>query len=185
MLAKRVKQVGGVPRSGPRRSLLAARPDRHGDRARRWRRAWLLGCAASAVPGFATGRRPTPGAQSRVRSALLEMELDHDTRRAWTGRVLAGPYAGRALDELDEAELAGLAATCRGSDADGLRLLEAYLDRRFPGWREDAQGHGDAGGEGSAAGARSSAMTEQEAYEVLGLRAGREPTTRSAARTAR
>ena len=35
---------------------------------------------------------------------MIEMELDHDTGDM-DGTVLAGPFAGRELDELDEAAL--------------------------------------------------------------------------------
>jgi hypothetical protein len=136
--------------------------------------AWLLGLRGFAIPGFSQRTSPTPGASSRVRSAVLDMNLDHDSG-ALTGQVLAGPYEGRSLDDLGEAEIGEIAALCRASDPDGLRLLEAYLDRRFPRWRETAQGDAHAGaGDGAAAGggARSTGMTEQEAYEVLGLRPG-------------
>ena len=171
MLVKRVKQAGGVAAFGAA-ALLLARGRIDMAIALGGAGAWLLGMRGFAVPGFSNRTQTTPGAQSRVRSALLEMVLDHDTG-GLTGRVLAGPYEGRELDSMDEAEIAGLAATCRASDVDGLRLLEAYLDRRFPRWRETAQGHDDAGaGESSPAGARSSGMTQQEAYEVLGLRPG-------------
>lgn len=145
--------------------------------------AWLLGLRGFGVPSFAQRTQPTPGAQSRVRSAVLEMALDHDTG-ALRGRVLAGAYEGRSLDDLGEADLAAVAALCRASDPDGLRLLEAYLDRRFPRWREAAQGHADAGAAGAADPGRSGGMTQQEAYEVLGLRAGAgEEEIRSAHRT--
>jgi hypothetical protein len=51
-------------------------------------------------------------------------------------------------------------------------LLETYLDSRFPAWRENADADmGD--GKGTAPG--SGAMTEQEAYQVLGLEAGASP----------
>ncbi len=61
---------------------------------------------------------------------------------------------------------------CRGADPDGARLLEAYFDRRFPRWREDGDRDADAG-----AGARpqTGAMTEQEAYQILGLEPGASP----------
>lgn len=104
---------------------------------------------------------------SRVRTAVIEMELNHATG-AMTGRVLAGPHAGTALEALDVPALLGVRAIC---DAQSLALLEAYLDRRAPAWREHAQGDAgsrDMGGAGSGGGA----MTEQEAYQVLGLEQG-------------
>lgn len=103
---------------------------------------------------------------SRVSSPLLEMELDHGSGDL-TGRVIAGAHAGARLEDLDLATLVALRAAC---DAQSLALLEAYLDRRAPAWRQHAQG--DAGGGQGGAGAGSGAMTEQEAYEVLGLEPG-------------
>jgi DnaJ-domain-containing protein 1 len=60
-------------------------------------------------------------------------------------------------------------AECRVSDQDGARLLEAYLDRRFPAWRKDAEPdeHPRPGGD-----AHAGAMTEEEAYQILGLAPG-------------
>lgn len=134
--------------------------------------ASLLGWSGLGLPGFggASWRartQATPRSVSRVRSALVEMELDHDTG-AMGGTVLAGPLAGRRLDSLSDPELRGLLADCLRADPDGARLLEPYLDRRFPGWREDADRHADAGGKAPP----PAAMTEQEAYEVLGLAPG-------------
>ncbi|MCA0419967.1 MAG: molecular chaperone DnaJ, partial [Proteobacteria bacterium] len=114
--------------------------------------AWLLGWSATGPGGirfpWADRSGPTPGATSKVKSALLEMELDHDSG-AMAGTVTSGPYAGRALDSLDMAELAALMRDCLTRDPDGARLLEAYLDRRTPGWREDAQRDDDAGQRGA------------------------------------
>lgn len=134
--------------------------------------AWLLGWSATGPGGirfpWADRSGPTPGATSQVASVLLDMELDHDSG-AMTGSVKAGAYAGRALDGLTMAELSALMRECLARDPDGARLLEAYLDRRSPGWREDAQRDGDPG-KGGAPG--SGAMTQQEAYEILGLQPG-------------
>jgi hypothetical protein len=135
--------------------------------------AWLLGWGGfpgmRALPGFGgAGRAPTPGAVSRVRSAMIEMELDHDTGDM-DGTVLAGAFTGRRLAELDAGALARLHETCAGSDPEGVRLLEAYLDRRFPRWREDAERDQDPG---PGRQAQAGAMTEQEAYEILGLQPG-------------
>ena len=128
----------------------------------------LLGWMPFGPAGFGARTQKSTGQISRVRSAFLEMELDHDTGDMG-GTVLAGPFAGRSLQELDETALRQVYEDCRRGDRDGVRLLEAYLDRRFAGWREDAEGDGDAG---SHAGAQPGPMTEQEAYQILGLQPG-------------
>ena len=108
----------------------------------------------------------SPGQASRVRSAFLEMELDHDTG-AMHGRILAGKYEGMSLDALDPLTLAGLLGSI---DSDSRQLLMAYLDRREPRWREHAQ-YDAAAGEGSRA-APGGKMTEEEAYQILGVAPG-------------
>ena len=112
----------------------------------------------------------TGGRKSTVRSAALEMELDLDTGEM-EGRVLAGKYEGRPLSALPDDDLLELYAQV-GGDADSASLLEAYLDRRMPLWREHADTHG---GEGKRSTAASGTMTKQEAYQVLGLEPGASP----------
>ena len=68
---------------------------------------------------------------SRVRSAFVEMELDHDSG-AMRGRILAGPHEGVTLDALNVPTLAGFLPTI---DQESRALLMAYLDRRSPTWR--------------------------------------------------
>ncbi len=128
----------------------------------------LFGYGAFGLPSLWQRTRKSTGATSRVRSATVEMELDHDTG-AMRGMVLAGIHEGRGLDTLNRDELNTLLMDCAANDPDGARLLEAYFDRRFPGWRKDAQMHADPGPRGET---RSGAMTEQEAHEVLGLQPG-------------
>ena len=134
--------------------------------------AWLLGWSATGPGGFrfpwSGSGGETPGARSKVSSQLLAMELDHDSG-GMTGTVRAGAFAGRSLDDLSQLEIGALMRDCLAQDPDGARLLEAYLDRRSPGWREDAERHRDAG-QGRAAG--TGAMPHQEAYEILGLEPG-------------
>lgn len=136
--------------------------------------AWLLGWSAYGPGGLRMPEwaRDWGGAgsawRSKATSALLEMELDHDSGGV-RGKVLAGAFAGRDLDDLTPAELSALLRECLAGDPDGARLLEAYLDRRAPGWCEDADRHRDAGQRGAA---RPGAMTDEEAYEILGLEPG-------------
>lgn len=129
----------------------------------------LLGVGRGAgFGGLGTGGRPRPGQTSSVKTAALDVALDHDTG-AISGVVLAGPHEGRDLDDLSAADLAELWTAFAQSDEESRLLLEAYLDRRMPGWREDFE-TGDHAGTGDAA-ARGP-MTPEEAYEVLGLEPG-------------
>jgi hypothetical protein len=107
------------------------------------------------------------GRRSSVRTAILHMELDHDSGDL-RGRVLAGPFAGRDLARLTADDLRQLWRDLR-SDPESRALLEAYLDRRDPFWREDLNGDTASGHGGAAA---AGAMTEQEAYKILGLEPG-------------
>ena len=116
-------------------------------------------------------RRPpaslAPGKRSTVRTAALEMELDHDTG-ALEGLVLAGRHEGKMLGAMGLAELQRLYRELPG-DPESRQLLETYLDGRFPIWRKDAETDR---GEGLGVAPGSGAMTKEEAYKILGLEAG-------------
>jgi len=117
--------------------------------------------------GGRNGGRNGPKQRSSVRSAALEMELDHESG-AMNGIVLVGEHEGKELDLMERSELFELRGMI-ADDGESLALLDAYLDRRLAGWREDA--HADAGaGQGSTP--STGPMGEKEAYEVLGLTAG-------------
>lgn len=140
----------------------------------------LVGRGAIGVPLMAAGLalfgrmrqqsggvRAPGGQRSVVRSAMLEMELDHDTG-TMNGLVLAGRFEGAELDELAEDDLFELAEELR-DDRESLELLEAYLDRRMPDWRERMDTDTGAGEAGPR---QSGAMTHEEAYQILGLEPG-------------
>jgi len=124
----------------------------------------LLGFAG--FRGLSGGYNPkkTSGQRSRVRTAMVEMELDHDTG-AMTGSVLAGGFQGRRLDDLSDAELERFWRET-AQDGQSQKLVEAYLDRRLAGWREHFQADGTQR-QGSATG--PGPMTDEEAYQILGL----------------
>lgn len=183
MLAKAVKTGGGVLSLGVA-ALLMLRGRLDMAMLIGGVGTWLLGWSAVGPGGIrwpwdGAKAATTPGARSNVNSAWLAMELDHDSG-AMIGSVRQGAFAGRQLDSLAMPEIMTLLRELLAQDEDGARLLEAYLDRRTPGWREDADRHRDTG-QGSAA--RTGAMSQQEAYEILGLQPGAsEQTVREAHR---
>jgi hypothetical protein len=123
--------------------------------------SWLLWGAG----GAATPAHQPRGQVSRVVTAHLEVELDHDSG-AISGRVLRGSFAGRDLQGLTPAETARLWEDCRFLDPQSAQILEAYLDRRHPSWREDL-----ARAEGKER-AAAATMTRAQALQVLGLEEG-------------
>ncbi|MXN64138.1 DnaJ domain-containing protein [Stappia sp. GBMRC 2046] len=114
-----------------------------------------------------SGKGAAAGQASAVRSRFIEMRLDHDSGDM-DGMVLEGKFKGQTLDALAPGSLKELWEEARG-DSDSLALLEAYLDRRLAGWREDFQAD-TANRQGGAPG--SGAMSKEEAYEILGLADG-------------
>jgi hypothetical protein len=128
---------------------------------------WLSGWAAA--PKWLEKLRPA-GRRTLMRSAMVEIEFEPRSG-AMQGHVLAGPFEGRELNDMTIQELEALHRLCAASDPEGLRHLEVYFDGRFPGWRQ--AGDGDAHTRARNGRSRSGgAMTEDEAYEVLGLQKG-------------
>ncbi|HJE24200.1 MAG TPA: DnaJ domain-containing protein [Methylorubrum populi] len=115
------------------------------------------------IRAFAGGR----GVRT-LRTAAIELDLRHDGVPV-DGTVFVGPFAGRRLSEVPPAALVELAVLLGPNDPEGARLLQLYLDRRHPGWRVDADGDADPRPGGAA---KPGTMTEQEAYQVLGLERG-------------
>jgi len=143
-----------------RASLLAALANLAFIAAQRRRAGPSASSFASAGPGGRASR------VSSARSAMIETRLDLDSG-AMSGLVLSGRFQGRPLDMLTRPECLELHADCRHDDPDGALLLEAYLDRRFAGWRDADERQGEARGRTGGG-----AMTRNEAHEVLGVAQG-------------
>jgi DnaJ domain len=117
-------------------------------------------------------RPPAGGQSSTVATAFLRMTLDHDTG-AMEGTILRGRFAGMRLEELGPGDLLALLRECRAEDEEGARLLEAYLDRVHPDWRDELAGGRAGGGTGgNSARPTSGDVTVEEAYAILGLAPG-------------
>jgi hypothetical protein len=124
----------------------------------------LLGWLPFGASAFSARTQKSSGQTSRIGSAFIEMEIDHDSGDV-RGRIIAGPHQGAALESLDVKTLVGM---LNEIDEDSRALLVAYLDRRDAGWSEYAQGDAAAGRPAASSGK----MSEQEAYQFLGLETG-------------
>jgi len=125
----------------------------------------LLGFLPRGAYGFWPGGQRSTGQTSRVRSNFLDVTLDHDTGKM-TGTIVAGRLKDTPLDQVEVSSLIGLLGEF---DAESRDLLAAYLDRRQPRWRDHVEDDAAAGRGGAR---RSSKMTEEEAYQILGLQPG-------------
>lgn len=105
------------------------------------------------------------GGASVVETPTLEMRLDLSTG-AMSGKVRRGTYTGRDLASLDRPDLLSLLMDCATQDAESVPLIEAWLDRTDPGWRDEPPPAQPGGGP----------MTRAEALAVLGLEEGASPT---------
>jgi DnaJ-domain-containing protein 1 len=103
------------------------------------------------------------------------MELDHDSGRM-DGKLLTGRFAGRALSALTDREAFELLDELQTEGAQEAALIEAYLDWRLPGWRDQGsaddwkpRGFAEEEAEAPRGRPRASRMSAEEAYAVLGL----------------
>lgn len=140
--------------------------------------AWLSGLFALAVPAafrilafynllnrsglfrFQRPYRPPPGNTSTIDTRYVSMELDHDTGDM-DGVVNEGSFRSKRLSTLSLTELESLLSECLG-DSDSVSILEAFIDREYPDWRESAEANTRIEPNGT--------MTDQEALDILGLK---------------
>ena len=95
-----LKLSGGIALLGFAALSRRARPDRDRGAACGFAGLGLLGWLPFGPAGFGARTQKSTGQVSRVRSAFLEMELDHDTG-AMRGVILTGPREGTQLEALD------------------------------------------------------------------------------------
>ena len=136
--------------------------------------AWGLYTGGRIIPGiwplyrFSAGRNSASSKRqtSSVRTAWLDMELDHDSGDM-RGTILQGPHAGKGLHELDRGALMTFYAEAGAADGETKRLLEAYLLRTIGA---DGQSYTQKSEPQPAT--APSGMTPTEALKILGLQEG-------------
>jgi len=107
------------------------------------------------------------GKRSLIETRHLRMALDHDSG-ALDGLVLQGKHRDQLLSKLTLGQVLEVRAECLAADPDGVPLIEAYLDRiHGAAWREPESSRQSS--DTSSPRRASSAMTREEALEVLGL----------------
>ncbi len=107
-------------------------------------------------PSQATGQSDT------VKTDFLDVRIERETG-AISGTITKGIFAGRELSSLRALDVALVWHDCRFVDPPSADLIERYLDRLHPTWREDvARGEREMrDGDGR--------MQPQQAFEILGL----------------
>ncbi len=125
--------------------------------------ARMFGMFRSLHGVFNQGHSRHAGRQSDIETRFFRVTLDHDSGEM-SGKVTAGQFIGRSLEELTLAELLGLRSECMNADdLQSVQVLEAYLDRRHGNdWRD----HNQSAGSGAL---QTSRMTPAEAQDILGL----------------
>ena len=107
---------------------------------------------------------PKTGQTSTVETRFLRMTLDHDSGEM-DGEILEGGFEDRLLSQLTLDELLNLRVECQRVDPESASLLDAYLDRNQPEWREQAESQ--PGYEKSKP--STDDMTPDEAREILSV----------------
>jgi len=136
-------------------------------------RHWI----ARGLPGLDRMKAWLSGTQqaagsSTIETAWLRMALDRSSGDL-DGEVLQGRYRGARLSQLTMEQICDLLAECQPGDAQSARLIETYLDRVHGGWRDRRDSAGQ--GSGPSGGGASGRMTQEEAWQVLGLKPGAGP----------
>lgn len=109
---------------------------------------------------------------SRVNTRFLKLVLDHRTGQV-TGDIVDGPFAGRRIESLRVDDLVDLMVHYTKEDPESARLVEAYLDRTSPTWRDRYGADGQPKADSFTASARPGGpMSKSEALKILGLQLG-------------
>lgn len=113
-------------------------------------------------------KRSSTGQQSVVETAWLKMILDHDSGEV-SGEIHGGPFNGHTLQQLSDQQLIELYQLCISKDPQALKLLDSYIDRHRPHMAGDSGSNEQQHDEQAQS---STELSQEEAYQVLGLEPG-------------
>ena len=136
----------------------------------------LLGAVGLTVVRLRARQRPPDpiegeasgsSGESTIETGWLAMRLDRASGEI-DGRVLRGRFCGQGLASLTLNELFSLRRDLQQEEPASLPLLDTWLDRTRPDWRNQ-QGNRKTGSDGAAP---AGIMDEAAALDILGLSAG-------------
>ena len=102
---------------------------------------------------------------SEIDTKTLSMSLDHQTGEI-DGWIKNGRFSGARLSSLSVQQVVQLRRESEREDPEACTLLEAYLDRIEPDWRDRFDSESE---KTNRAGGATSPMSVEEAYRVLGI----------------
>lgn len=102
--------------------------------------------------------------KSQVETRFVRMTLDHGAGTL-SGEIVAGPERGRSLESLEPARLMALLERWRQEDPTSAVVVESWLDRTRPEWRDEQE----------AADSDRPTISRDEAFAILGLKPGADP----------
>ena len=126
----------------------------------------ILGAVLLPSRNAAMAKRSTTRT-SQVRSAHLEMTLDHETGSI-DGEILTGTFEGQVLSDLALRELLRFHAQVQ-TDEETVKLFETFLNSAHPDWRDQME---QSAASGENASSHSGQLSRDEAYRLLGLEVG-------------
>lgn len=130
------------------------------------------GWTTGAPGGFSNSPGGGPGGKtSDIATDMLAMQLDHRTGDL-DGEVLQGRFAGRSLESLGLQDLIALLIECQRDDPRAVPLLETYLDRRYPDWRQQTGAGSDGQERDDGAAASTDVMDVATACRILDVPPG-------------
>ena len=118
----------------------------------------VMGLWPAISPYF---RRYQQNKQSSMQTRFLSLQINILSGEL-QGIVLEGRYQGEKLQSMSIAQLSELMQEYQQQDGESAALLMAYMQRMHPEWKPDNE-------QASQYTADSSAMTEQQARDVLGV----------------
>ncbi len=135
---------------------------------------WLMMFAPAVMRWYRHNRKQTYSQgdtnqkprYSTVTTQFLVMMLNHRDG-SMSGQVIDGPYKGSELEQLSVTELIDLLTHCQ-ADAQSFAVLQAYLDREHPQWRQSA-GSANANDDASFDPQGHHTMSIMEARAILGV----------------